>query len=167
MARPGSTSRIWSSCVRPDATRHLRVRPRPRVREVGQLGDRRHVDADHGQRARRFLRLVVLPIGEHDQRKPWPQPCRRSPRRREQPGEVGVVELDPGQVVRLEARRRVPGLGADDVPGIDADHVDRAVSSTSFASPCRSASARRRSSPRALHVEFGPVGNGLRRVVGP
>lgn len=81
-----------------------------------------------------------LTVGEHDKCEPWPETGigRRadgSGRRyvlvgavggdswREHPREAGVVELDAGQVVRLEVRRQVSGVCSDHVARIETDHV--------------------------------------------
>ena len=97
------------------------MRPVPRVGE--RLQGRECGDVDGRDRARRAWHLGVLSGGERDQHQPGPDPVPGDGRRREQPGEVGFVELDRGQVVRLEVRRVLPRLGAYDVPGVEAEHV--------------------------------------------
>src|SRR5439155_1402837 len=47
--------------------------------------------------------------------------------RRVHPRKVGVLELDRGEIVRLEVRGEVPGVRANDVARINADDVARTV----------------------------------------
>ena len=106
-------------------TADLGVRPVPRVIERLQRGH--DLNVDRRQRVRRHARRGELAGLENDQRDERPQPVAIGPRWREQPGEIRVVELDPGQVVRLEIHGLIARLGPDDVPRIDADHVARAI----------------------------------------
>ncbi len=118
------------ACARgAEASRHLGMGPRPRVGQVGQVACVVHGDRRQGFP---FRRARVLVIGEHHENQPWPHSRRRAAhvlgrRHREQPGEVGVVELHAGEVVGLECLCAVFGIAPDDVAGIDADHVARAV----------------------------------------
>ena len=100
---------------------HLCVGPVPGVVERLQRAHVLHVDG--GQRVGRHARRGVLARLEHDQRDERAEPAAVRERGGEQPGKVGVVELDAGQVVRLEVHGLVARLGPDDVPGIDADDV--------------------------------------------
>ena len=80
-------------------------------------------DIDHRQRIGRDRKEREFVGLEHDQRKPRPQAIVLRRGGREEPGEVGRVEFDAAEIVRLEVDGEVARLGADDVPRIDADDV--------------------------------------------
>ncbi len=94
--------------------RHLGVRPVPGVIERLQRARRAHVD--RGQRLRRRGDRRELAAFQHHQGEPRAEPVARRCGRGEQPRQVGQVELDAGQVVRLVVGGAVLGVGPDHVP---------------------------------------------------
>ena len=105
----------------------LRVRPRPRLREVRQLAGR-VVEFQHRERAAGLQAgRVAAPDRHQHEPRPQPRPGRAGGGGREQPREVRARELDLGHVAGLEAggaRRRV---AADDLRGVHARDVARPV----------------------------------------
>ena len=119
-----------SSSVGALARAELRMRPGPRIGEIRQLaarhGRRRRSRAPAAARARRAQAHAVLLAHDHEH-DPRPQPALAvGSGRREQPRQIGVVELDRGQVVRFVVVRAGRRLGAHDLARIDAEHVRRA-----------------------------------------
>jgi len=107
----------------------LRVRPRPAVGQVGQLGTRSGVDVQHRQRrASRHRHRHPGPVLHDDEHQPG-RDASAGPRTRrgEQPGELGLVEVDRDQVVRLDVGGARPGGGPHDHRGVQTDDVARPV----------------------------------------
>ncbi len=108
---------------RQERTVDVHVRPRPQL--VGRRQRRRRSDRDRRQRPARNGRFGELALLQHDEREPRLEPPGRGVGRvgRVPPRKVLVVELDRGEVVRLEVRDPVARLGAQDRPRVDTDHV--------------------------------------------
>jgi len=109
-----------------EAVVHVHVAPCPGLPRRGQRGRGR--DRDRRQRqppvvARELSRPSRVVLLDHEQREPRPQPVVRRARGRVPPDEVLVVELDEGEVVRLEVRHPVARLRPYDDLRVDPDHV--------------------------------------------
>ena len=118
--------------------RAARVRRPPRARRM-------HRQRAPGLDARRVDQRQV----DDDQHAPRAEPVvRAARRRREQPREVGRVELDEWEVVGLDVGAAGTRIGADDEARVDADDVARPVQRQveARARGSRSASARPRPS---------------------
>ena len=105
----------------------LRVCPRPRLREVGQLGSRigRVGDRQHGQqRAAAVLDGDPVARPHDDEHAPRPQPVLR-PRcgGGEQPRQVRRVELDDGEIVGLDGDRSGSRVAAQDDPRVQSGDI--------------------------------------------
>ena len=106
----------------------LRVGPRPRPGQVAELAAGAAVDPQLGQR--RSGRHVDRHPGaglHDDERQPRSQPALRvGRRRREQPRQIWLVEVDGDEVVRLDVGGVASRREADDRPRVEPDDVARA-----------------------------------------
>ena len=112
----------------------MRVRPRPGVAEIGQdlwiVGKRDQVERGRS----RARRQMVFAIGEHDEHQPRSQPplrhargCRSGLGGGKHPWQVGIVELDPGKVIRFKIQRAILRLRQCDMALIEPDDVARPI----------------------------------------
>ena len=111
--------------------RGLRMRPSPALAEVGQLGVRvsRRGDRQHGQRGidRAGQRHAVL-LTHNDKAQPGSQlRVRTGTGRHEQPGEVGTIELDAGEIGRLEITGSGLRVPPHDLISVDPHHIGGAA----------------------------------------
>ena len=103
---------------------HLRVRPQMRGRQIRQRACRFRRNAQHGQRRAGPHGASIGAFGiEHDEHDPRAQPLADGRRRREEPGQVGPVEFDLREVVRLDADSAVDRVGAYHLARAEPDHV--------------------------------------------
>ena len=103
----------------------LRVRPGPRTGEVAELAAGAAVDVQLGQRrAGRHRDRHAGAVLDDDQRQPRPQPALRvGRRRREQPRQIRIVEVDRDEVVRLDVGGVAPRRQANDRARVEPDDV--------------------------------------------
>ena len=105
-----------------DAVGDLHVRPRPALLRRWQR--RRGIgDHDHRQAPGRRVGQRGLLVGEDDEGQPRQEPPVRGGHRRVAPRQVGSVELDRGEVVRLDVGRARSRIGAHDLVGVETGDV--------------------------------------------
>jgi hypothetical protein len=111
--------------------RGLRVRPGPALFQIGQLDERLRRRGDLQNRQRRVDRareLHAVLLANDDQAQPRPElavgvgACRR-----EQPGEIGAIEFDRREAVRLEVGGARTRIGPHHLVHVDADDVGGAA----------------------------------------
>ena len=104
--------------------------PRPALFEIGKLevGPGRVGDFKHRQRGAAAGHADAVLFLDHDKTDPGPQPLvRPGAGGSEKPGKIRPVEFDTGkQIVRIVSGEWT-GLGADDLPGIDARDIGGSV----------------------------------------
>src|SRR5262249_15750380 len=116
--------RTSSQCLGQRLTRQvageLAVNPQWGLQQVRQLCDRALQDR---QWPGRVDQQRCQPLLDPDQHDPRPQTIAGRYIRREQPWEVGAIELDAGQQMRWEIGRQVTRLGTHDLTLVDADDI--------------------------------------------